>query len=491
MFQFLRTFLICTAMTLSATVVAAQDPLDLSRLEMPTAMRASIKKSPSEQLARHVRSLHTFTRDGALTGQTRDKLLQKEIARLRASLLGKWLVWDLDGDLIISSQEAQNAHADGNSLRDLFSQADQDFNGSLSTEELRVFAAHQAQIDLSKTALAQSLATVMAFDVNQDERVDVIEMTQVVLAIVDQPLPSRPGPDLPAMHLQKCSFPAAPGRTQAVIVTTRKGAALSNVAVAGQDTATTVARVDIAPDGPPLYVVLKARTPVIWQFQGETSRIQRVLIGTQAAVSGLQSERVTVIDAAHCLPNHRGRPGAPDTTRVQNVLLKDSNIAEVRSIDQREVTVLDLQAGRDLQQVAPIPRYPRRKRRLQVKSGAEYRPATVAEVAVIRLEQSLRLSHPAGLLELDWSEVFPAVEPYKTMPSEIGMITLIKSGAIEPRDTYYLVTQDIPRVPIQSGKNYHYRFHLADNIAVPSGGGPGRPIFRDSTGECLTVPYCN
>lgn len=106
-----------------------------------------------------------------------------------------------------------------------------------------------------------------------------------------------------------CYIPSPDGADIAEIKALRSYT-VSNIAVAGQDRGTGVIRVEIAHESRPLYLVLVAGSPIIWQITGDVARIKNVILagnerpaGIEAGLTGVAKDKVTFISAGGCINN--------------------------------------------------------------------------------------------------------------------------------------------------------------------------------------------
>src|SRR5262249_13858561 len=110
--------------------------------------------------------------------------------------------------------------------------------------------------------------------------------------------PSLCGVSYPPTY--SCTLPAAPPSDQVVAFGAYEGDAISTVTTNGPDADTVTARVVIEPGSTGLYVVLAAYDDMIWRFEGDTSRVDRVVVfgyGAQG-VTGVPADRVTDLSNA-------------------------------------------------------------------------------------------------------------------------------------------------------------------------------------------------
>jgi hypothetical protein len=93
-----------------------------------------------------------------------------------------------------------------------------------------------------------------------------------------------------------CELPQAPEDDEIILFGAYEADAMSTVTIAGQDESTQTARVVIAPGTSRLYVVLAAYENIIWRFEGDTARIDQVVLTGYGAQGVIGAPAVPIVD---------------------------------------------------------------------------------------------------------------------------------------------------------------------------------------------------
>lgn len=180
-------------------------------------------------------------------------------------------------------------------------EADSNADQRLSLSE--IVAAARAEVGQSQQSTnGRGIDSIMAFDVNADGQVDVAEVAAVLAAIDPADFETtRRLPITQQQSAQTCDAPRPSGEADVVFLSGYNGAAVSTLAVSGQDRDTTVATIAITDGTAPLYIFATVLDSVVWKFDGATERVQKLVVqprtiatGPGAAVSGIPGENITL-----------------------------------------------------------------------------------------------------------------------------------------------------------------------------------------------------
>ncbi len=109
---------------------------------------------------------------------------------------------------------------------------------------------------------------------------------------------------------EACQFPAVLEDAEIVFVSAYEGAALSTLAIGGDDAEVTVIDVRIEPGEVPLYVLVSSHDAVLWRFSGALDRVIQVAANStrrlpsgaaRVGVTGVAAERVHFANQRQCL----------------------------------------------------------------------------------------------------------------------------------------------------------------------------------------------
>lgn len=313
-----------------------------------------------------------------------------------------------------------------------------------------------------------------------------------------------------------CQLPPPPDDAGIFLVVGKEGDGLSTASIAGQDDVTTTVRVKIEPGPPPLYLIVRSYSPVIWQIEGATARIARMVVIPEngrhkpgAGVTGVPAGRVSFLPGGACFvqfpANHQqsidaaravfrqllGRPladiisvdrlsgvvipprvdtGEPSTDRVTSQ--PDRNPDEMRIV-QRDGSVVAITSDGRIKQLGPE------------TEDAPDRPPGVSR----KLWAAFKKRFPAGTVEIDPADVVATgnVEPYVVLPGEAGLIQLIRSGAVERIDRHFLLLKKpIDHYPAGLS-GYDNSVMIGRGVPAPTATPPfGLCVYSEETGRLLT-----
>lgn len=267
-----------------------------------------------------------------------------------------------------------------------------------------------------------------------------------------------------------CDLPEPAATDQVVLFGAYEGDAISTATVAGQDGVTDTARVVIEPGTTPLYVVLSAFESMIWRFEGETSRVARVVLASSAAqgATGLSADVVTDFSGVDCI-------------RAFTDVQSPEGVAARR--------VVEIALGRPADIVAS-----------SYGVGAVSLPSAMVEASIASLDvppgfdmaiyQTLgQWFSPGGVIDIDPTRVIaraPA-EAYEVLPQAFGLAQLVATGALQNRDFtfvggYFYIARAIPRFPAGLHGAHSVTFVLGNGVPLPAGSPGHSCVIAEETG---------
>ena len=159
---------------------AARDPLLERQVEQ---MLSSIERGQLDQvIQRTIQQFFEIAPLGELSEASIAMSNKRATAMVRAGLLGQYLRFDLDGDGTVSKAEMTGLYGnDAASIVSLLGSSDQNGDGAISGEELRLFTTEQANQQQSRTAAGY----LMAFDLDENGVVGVDELLKGLRMLAD------------------------------------------------------------------------------------------------------------------------------------------------------------------------------------------------------------------------------------------------------------------------------------------------------------------
>jgi hypothetical protein len=260
-----------------------------------------------------------------------------------------------------------------------------------------------------------------------------------------------------------------------------EGDTLTSVQLEDPTGTSTVVRVRVDSGRQPITVLLQAQNAVIWDFQGEVSRVARaIVVGSdkrRAGVRGLSPEQVEFPDMARCRAMFPPwNASDDDRARVSQTYL---GRAPDRAVFEAKPNSLSLPQAVFANTAKPSP-----GGIVIVRKGADgknirsvLRPNAFGQLQEQMLDQGPRtdaesdlvLYPPGGFREIDAATIVspvPVLTP-ETFPGEAGLIQLESSGAIRPaRRTEINEFIDGVSKPFRSKLSPDYRMHMSFDYVV-------------------------
>lgn len=193
----LRPFLlICFSLSFGLLVTTASAaPIDLEQKLLDTATRDPLLERQIEQLLSSIERGHLdqvvqatiqqffqLAPLGELSEASIELSNKRATAMARAGLLAQYLRYDLDGDGAVSKAEMEGLYGnDAASIVSLLGSSDQNSDGEISAEELRLFTTDQANQQQSRNQAGY----LMAFDLDENGVVVVDELLKGLRTLAD------------------------------------------------------------------------------------------------------------------------------------------------------------------------------------------------------------------------------------------------------------------------------------------------------------------
>lgn len=408
-------------------------------------------------------------------------------ASRRAGKIQSTLIYDLDGDGVVTTAELRRALASRASqplrgggevavpptpsqraeiLRGLVEAAaapDTNHDGRITFDEMLAVAAAEAD----RVRLNQSLSSAEAWslldangdgaitraeydaavrqafagiDRNRDGVLDEAESTAAqetqaraasVVGIAEATLRRAA---IAKKRREACHLPLPAPDALLVAASAYEGRGLSTVGLGGDDEAVHVAEVVIEPGDRPIYLTLRSHSPTIWRVHGAVGRITELVAVAQTidhtktprvGVIGVPKEKVMLPRAADCLPGivKGTEKAAQDAAGPVAALFGRPADFVATAYD---VGTWSLPSG-DNDKKAEFPD--------QVEGPEFGKPEAMVWGEMIRF-------NPAGLIHIDPQQVVAAAKPatYVTLPQEAGLAKLVADGAIEIAGKMRMIT---------------------------------------------------
>lgn len=473
---------------MTAGPVRGQDALALERLAsgLPAEIQQTIRAEGAARfLQRASQTLFTYSPDGVLTSEAIEVFGRLQVAEQRAQYLQSFLRYDLNGNMEVSEDEFEALKSllergSKAALSLLLINGDLDQDGVLTSEEIASsFQPREQRTD-------EFASQLLLFDVNDDGRVDLVEISGVATAV----LPEAPEPPAPGAA---CNAPPVPQGAEVVLLTGYSSYALSNVAVSGKNNTTFAASIEVEPGDKPLYVFAVSSEEIIWSFTGATERIQTLVVqppkgvksGPGAAVAGIEAPRVHFVPASSCLPAavHRTGRDLNDAgqslasalgTRVSNIVA-DYYLTEMKIPSGSTVERKGLDARLRARYAKPEVLTVGNKSYSVSAEGMvaldeSGKPSTPVPVDPWGMQEMVR-EFPAGVAMFD-PALLVSPEPvmaYDILPVPAGLLQLLADGKIEVvGQLRYLAVAPIDSYPPSLFQGTKALLNFADGVLRPN-----------------------
>lgn len=444
--------------------------------------------------------------DPAGDGLDRDDIAlerDQQRAQARANVIGKVLRGDLDGDFQVTRVELERSIRTSEPYRSKQVEvelANFDRNGDGIITLTEAAAAIEPRLN-------NQLEELLALDPNGDGRLTAEELrlkAQSTFKKIDKDDDGKISSEeyaliadrVPEIRMIRsapaCSLPPLPKGAKLVVFGGYEGDAIASAVVGGPDQETNLIDVAIEPGTAPLYLILTSYESMIWRFSGATNRVARVVVSSAAT-----ARPILTVDkpspVQHVEPGtRREAPIMPWPQQFRNKI----SASGVAGLPARKVTITNSGcpqyfynpevAARALASVrVSLGREPDAvfgsysSQRVSLPSGdwvkADRKLTSPPAGFDAGMWQEAMRFWPGGLAKLDYRKVIAAtsVEPYKVLPSQMGLSQLVGSGAAKQvsRNTFR-ITQPIPHMPPSMGGAHSATLIFAKGIPLP----PGDPV---------------
>jgi len=425
-------------------------------------------------------------------------------ARQRAQGLIQTLAWDLDGDGAITPGERREV-AGQMDVRSRVQFEMQMLEADANDDGILAFDEIVAAIDEKIPALKDSgdnASTLFAFDINGDGLVTQKEIVDRVNEIADNPPDQRTAAPAAAgsrSAASRCALPTVPPGAELVFLSGRGGAMVSNIAVGGLASSSTLVRVVVEKGDKPLFVIASSFDPVVWTFEGAIERIARFVAtpGQNSnppgvGVVGLDREKVQFLPDPRCMgyimnsTDGKARIAVAELAtetrhNVDHVIagprVGNVSIPSGERVETAKDRVADLR--NQLDQV-----YPPQSTEL---------PGKKARAIYKEVKRALEEMENEKWPKLDIGSVIAPgpVAEYAVLPGKAGLEQLVKSGAVTlTADDYYVVEKDIPGFPAGLHGADAVRFIIARGVKMPPGDPGHSKVFVEDMASCPQGQSC-
>jgi hypothetical protein len=448
-----------------------------------------------------------------LDRQDIDAARQMEAAQYRASLVTQVAMYDLDGNGDVTRDEATRAasfqmrlqgYDDSNQAarqKRIGQQVDRvmalDGNGD-GTVTLQEAMQAERPDSYHRDRYAQ-YEPLLALDPNEDGRLTMEELDQVARAAFQEAdydhdgalSPSELKLLEPARQFQRqlqaampCDLPKPDTNDLVVVLSTWNGGLQPNVTVAGQDGTTQLSQVAIEPGDRPLYLVLTAYYPNIWQLSGATDRLTRVIVVRSslrtdkqpdlvgAGVIGVGADKVTFLPPRSCGTAFE-KADSKEGKAMAYLLARVTGRGADAMLAVHAAKSIAVPSGTAATEVAD--------KDLVIVPGGGNDVVIIGQNSNTKIIQSKGdlslaaqedwLAPVAGLVTLDPSQVVAPgkVEPYQVLPNQYGLRQLVAEGKLERTEQGYRIVQPIARFPNGLAGAHRVIFLLPEGTPMPAG----------------------
>ena len=507
-----------------ATVPVRADSDPIADIRSLLAQRMS---SSSDVLSQVGPLLHDIDRDGnGLDQKDVDQARLIHDARRRSQLVSRNLVYDLNGDLVVTREEAEisidyqmsrrASRAVGTSQvnankrqRDQqvnrIMQGDADGNQKLEGLELSVLPDGSDEGRRQENFSADFAQALIKADPNSDGVVTESESLAILSKVADgyaeavaqfQQSRNSTGGNV---SVENCPALAVPEKSKLVFLSTYEGASLSTVSLAGQDEVTQVAALDIEAGNEPLTLVISSYNAIIWKFTGATDRIAKVYVGSSrvnstdgksaAGITGLAKDKVGFLTGRRCL-------GRFSEAQSSEAIVASARIAKLagRPVDTLlaaySSNVIHLPSGEGAKPNESngnsngLTIIDGSKRIIIGANGELKVEATDAgkNGGLNWIKREMLRFSPGGVQSINIKDVVSEAKPevYGVLPQQAGLLQLASEGKIKSTGgNGFLILQKI-RYPAGLAGAHSVKFILSKGVPVPDGDPGHSCVFSEA-----------
>lgn len=294
-----------------------------------------------------------------------------------------------------------------------------------------------------------------------------------------------------------CDLPAVPKGARVVLFSAYEGDAIASSVIGDEDQETNLINVVIEPGTEPLYIVLSSYESMIWRFTGVTKRVvQVVATSTLREQFDIKAEHRGVINDKVAVPSTKAWPHRDAATALA--------LAGVSGIRKKRVYISRPDCPRFVSKQSDLARVvePLAKELGQApqQAYASYSAANVHLPSGLIEKAAGTVPVPQGFDAKEWLaatrfwrgglvSIAPKqvvavanVQPYRVLPSQMGIAQLVGSGAVIPiSHGAYRVVSPIAHMPPSMGGAHSMTLRFAPGVPLP----PGKPghscIVQEST----------
>lgn len=458
----------------------------------------NVSRDPAGWLEQTSRQILNLAPDGRLSFDRLSEIERVETERFLREQRIQVLQFDLDGDGSIGPQEAP-PDTDPRFYPPylaLMLRADEDRDGTLSTDEIQAEVERQAASRRSQNRSHQAL---MAYDLDGDRVVTIPELIEIVYLaeeFVRTDAANRPATEPGAE--QGCFAPVAHEETQLLLVGTQQGNGLSTLFFDSPNEEVRFFDLIVESGEQQLFIVVTSMSAILVRVSGDVDRVEHMVVegfDGRSGVIGLSEQKVTAGPAAvRCAGTSFS---GNDVRRLDSErwLYRIHDRPPDRALGFSALSVLSLPSGTHTTEfeeeawpaglIAPSQLW-------EFAEDYSIRPAEGSDAEgsiLIPLRSRMIEIYPLGIADFSPDAVIAGeLSPrrHDVLPDAAGVIQLIQSGALEPRSGSQLVLVGrVPRLPPNVLLERFVTILLAPDTELPPHLNPYVPA-EDSDGYCLT-----
>ena len=426
----------------------------------------------------------------------RDEALHKSRLRKFSDLMK----WDLDGDQIISSDEAETSigvvwrrsSSAAKSLLDKLAAVDLDRDGTIRPMEIRKLIEQSLRELRPHQNYIRHFAYGMTFDSNGNDELTWDEFEAGFRAInqhqvrsgaaigrLPYPLRNKSGEgtaDILAPR-RDCDVPSPTEQAELIVVDSGRRA-LTNVHLGDARAEVAVSTVFVESGERPIYLVARNRHHTIWDLEGSTERVEAFvaqfpmgIVGEMsrapAGVSGLHREQIHFIDNLPCF-----------TETLESINWPTDFKTDGRSVGFAAGGLTSVPSGH-------TPLAWRQYRLDRLAERMEGRMTARAGFPDILFQRFWR-QYAYGVREFNLASVTApyAADYYDILPGRAGVIELIDEGVLKFEENR-LIVESTPSTWPEVNLSDALYLELPDDIPMPSSDEIAMTsVQKPSTGEC-------
>ncbi len=305
-------------------------------------------------------------------------------------------------------------------------------------------------------------------------------------------------PQSSARAAASCKVPKRTKDEELILLGAYQGKKTPSLTLVGQDKETFTGKLVIEPGSNPLYLAVTVHSPVVWRLEGAVERIKHLVVAgprqksgkIAAGVMGLDASKVSFLSEPDCLRYFYKIGNIKMSTSVamakQTFGTKPTIVHGLYSVD-----AMSLPSGKNIGR-RDDPRLLRSGPIMMDKGGA-YRVIDKKGKKVIEMLDARKLlgfgepNMQDSYVRLDKAKVVSEapVEDYATLPGKLGLVQLVKQGALEriSRREYRI----LKKIHIPAGLHgaNSARFLLKAGVPEPVGDPGHSCVFSEDKGQAI------